>query len=54
MTEKVQPQEIEDIQTEIIEDIPSNEEILRIAEETREEFYRTTFEILRDMPIPEN
>lgn len=39
-------------QFEKTEDIPSNEEILQLAKETRKDFYESMDKVLKDMPKP--
>ena len=41
------PKEVEPaVEPEVIEDIPSNEELLKLAAETRDDFYSTTFAVI--------
>ena len=40
------------IANEKIENIPSNEELLQIAADTREDFYATTSQVLDSIPKP--
>jgi hypothetical protein len=37
----------------VIEDLPSNEEILQVAAETKDDFYKQIFEILEEVKLPE-